>query len=80
MKRFDPALDCTPMSGRTFAAMKEDQHGRYCLYSDVTELVNAAFESIEQTKANQRQGLVPTIYYPAHQRLMAALKDSGEQA
>lgn len=80
MRRWNPLLSCTPMSGRSVAVMEEDAHGRYCLYSDVSELVNAAFESIEQTKANQRQGLVPTIYYPAHQRLIAALKNSGEQA
>lgn len=46
------------------------------LYDEVEALLEireAAGESIEQTKANQRDGLVPTIYYPAHQRLISAL-------
>ena len=39
----------------------------------VAELIAAATASLEQTKQNQRDGLVPTIYYPAHQRLASAL-------
>lgn len=39
----------------------------------VTELVEAARGSLRQTEANQRDGLVPTIYYETHQRLERAL-------
>lgn len=39
----------------------------------VAELIEAAHWSIAQTRANQSDGLVPTIYYSAHQRLIAAL-------
>jgi hypothetical protein len=39
----------------------------------VAELIAAATASLEQTKQNQRDGLVPTIYYPAHKRLASAL-------
>jgi hypothetical protein len=39
----------------------------------VAELIEAAEASLVQTRADQTNGLVPTIYYAAHQRLSAAL-------